>query len=449
MHFSQLKKSVLLLVLAAMMLLSACKVVVMDEVPESTKRTKATTTESTKRTTTAKTTKSKTTTETTPEDVDVPAVSADTEPTWATEAPVEIPEESEMTEPDIEVPALRVDFEEMSLLPLEDRFFLCEMAEESMDVFQQVYRAAMTFEREVVFDEPITIDRMSNVMMLINYACPEIMQIDCDYTYYTNGDGMCVSVEFHYLLNEDTYLWALEEIRTIFEELRRQTRGMSDYEKEQFAYELLIDVCTYDVTTTHSGTCYGAMLEGVARCEGYAKSFMWMMWALDIPCMTVTGDILADGERHSWNIVEINGVFGHVDATHDDVERDGEQCPVPYGFFNVSDAVVDNNRTTDRLYEILGKPVCDDESMNFHVLDGSFVDSGDSPVDYLVELIYRAVERGDARIYLQIVDPNAYYDFSEMLDPLLQEVLSSVLRSWSYQWYIYPDSQSFVIDLSY
>ena len=87
--------------------------------------------------------------------------------------------------------------------------------------------------------------------------------------------------------------------------------------------------------------------------------------------------------------------------------------------------------------------------MNFHVLDGSFVDSGDSPVDYLVVLIYRAVERGDARIYLQIVDPNAYYDFSEMLDPLLQEVLSSVLRSWSYQWYIYPDSQSFVIDLSY
>ncbi len=474
MRMKQLKKTVLLLVMAAMMLLSACKIVVMDEVPKETKRTRLTTEETTKRTTKAKTTtEPRTTPATDSEDsagtmhpTAVPEAPA-TEPPYVedTDAPATEPPEvpaatampgvrPEMTAGplpgfEVEDPNLRLDFEKMSLPALEDRFFLSAMAEESMDAFQQVYYAVANFEPEVRFREPITQERMNNIMLLINYTCPELMQIDCEYYYYTNADGMCTSVEFIYLLDESTYEWACGEISGIFDELRAQTRGMSDLEKEKFVYELIIDVCTYDRTTTHSGTCYGSMLEGVARCEGYSKAFMWMMWALDIPCMTITGDILEDGDRHSWNVVEINGVFGHVDTTHDDVEEDGEQYPYPYGFFNVSDAIVGNTRTIDRLYHVLDLPACDDESMNFHVLNGSFADSGDSAADYFVELLVWSIETGEKTVYLQCADRNAYYDLTNAIDLILNDVLSSMLNSWSYSWYVYPSSQSIVVELSY
>lgn len=465
MRARQLRKTILMLVLAAMMLLSACKVVVMDEVPKETKHTRQTTTASTKRTTKAQTTtEPKTASAKTTPDQAEGEVPATTEPPYANDTegpatePVEVPvmTEAPNTEPnmattpgyEVEVPAMRLDFEAMALPPLEARFFLNAMAEESMDAFQQVYYAASNFEPAVYFDEPITLDRMNNIMLLLNYNCPELMQIDCEYYYYTNEDNMCTSVEFVYLLDEPTYYWACDEISQIFEELRAQTRGMSDLEKEIFVYELMIDVCTYDRYTTHSGTCYGAMLEGVARCEGYSKAFMWMMWALDIPCMTITGDILADGDRHSWNVVEIDGVFGHVDVTHDDVEENGEQYPYPYGLLNVSDAIIGNTRTIDNLYYILDLPSCDD-SMNYHVINGCFVDTYDSAIDYFVELLVLSVEAGEQTIYLQCADRNAYFDLTNMIDPLLEEVLTSMLNSWSYSWYVYPSSQSIVIELSY
>lgn len=472
MRMKQLKKTVLLLVMAAMMLLSACKIVVMDEVPKETKRTRQTTTEATKRTTNGKTT-TEPTTEITSEDGagampatesdDVPVTESNSveAPEMPATEPVEIPAATAVPEVgpemtagpmpgvEVEVPDIRLDFEKMALPPLESRFFLCAMAEESMDAFQQVYYAVSNFEPEVHFREPITLERMNNIMLLLNYACPELMQIDCEYYYYTNGDGMCTSVEFIYLLDESTYEWACGEICAIFDELRAKTHGMSDLEKEQFVYELILDVCTYDLTATHSGTCYGAMLEGVARCEGYSKAFMWMMWALDIPCMTITGDILEDGERHSWNVVEIDGVFAHVDTTYDDVEEDGEQYPYPYGFFNVSDAIVGNTRTIDRLYHVLDLPACDDESMNFHVLNGCFADSGDSAVDYFAELLVLAIEAGEQTVYLQCADRSAYYDLTNILDLVMEDVFSSVLNNWQYRWYVYPSSQSIVVELSY
>ena len=58
----------------------------------------------------------------------------------------------------------------------------------------------------------------------------------------------------------------------------------------------------------------GALLKGIATCDGTALAVKVLMNRAGIPCGCVHGT-KSDGTGHMWNIVEMNGSFYHVDAT--------------------------------------------------------------------------------------------------------------------------------------
>ena len=225
-------------------------------------------------------------------------------------------------------------------------------------------------------------------------------------------------------MDEFQYTAAVEEIGALFERWQQELSGRTDYEKEKFVYEYLIETCRYDEYAAHAGSCYGALIEGVARCEGYSKSFMWAMWALDIPCMTVTGEA-ANGDaflysRHSWNIVQIDGTYCYLDATYDDVEQDGEQFPISYGFFNVDQNSVERSRETDALYLRLGVPDCASMDNSFHVKNRSYLRSGGQAAKMLSELLGRAVTSGEDRVYLKTETDEQFSELVNSIDTLLE-----------------------------
>ena len=58
-----------------------------------------------------------------------------------------------------------------------------------------------------------------------------------------------------------------------------------------------------------------------AVCEGYAKSFKYLMDELGIPCIIVTGESKnskGNIEKHAWNYVQIDQRWYAVDVTWDD-----------------------------------------------------------------------------------------------------------------------------------
>jgi len=71
----------------------------------------------------------------------------------------------------------------------------------------------------------------------------------------------------------------------------------------------------------------GALLRGVATCDGTALAIKMLMGRAGIPCGCVHGR-KEDGTGHMWNIVELNGIFYHVDAT---------KCGYLDGIFNLTD----------------------------------------------------------------------------------------------------------------
>lgn len=79
--------------------------------------------------------------------------------------------------------------------------------------------------------------------------------------------------------------------------------------------DYLAERCVVDETA--SGTALAALTEGTASSEGVAMAFEAGCQAMDIQCVPVFGRL--DGEAHVWNIITLDGMSYHVDASADGV----------------------------------------------------------------------------------------------------------------------------------
>lgn len=97
----------------------------------------------------------------------------------------------------------------------------------------------------------------------------------------------------------------------------------TNYEKILYIHDWLIDNVQYDQTLsrTNRSNIYGTLMEKYVTCQGYAKTFKYIMDSLSVPCIVVKGDATnSEGttEKHVWNYVMINDKWYAVDVTWDD-----------------------------------------------------------------------------------------------------------------------------------
>lgn len=100
-------------------------------------------------------------------------------------------------------------------------------------------------------------------------------------------------------------------------------KGMSTREKIKAVHDWLIRNVKYDYDSFLRGkvpkishTSQGALLRGVAVCDGYSKAMKKILNRLGIPCEIVIGR--CNGAGHAWNMVKTDGKWLYVDVTFDD-----------------------------------------------------------------------------------------------------------------------------------
>lgn len=106
-------------------------------------------------------------------------------------------------------------------------------------------------------------------------------------------------------------------------EINRQLEGNSDYNKIKKVHDWLINNIEYDINleSEEPYSICGALTEGKAVCEGYARSFKYIMDGLQIPCVLVSGigtNSNGETESHAWNYVQLDGKWYAIDVTWDD-----------------------------------------------------------------------------------------------------------------------------------
>ena len=115
---------------------------------------------------------------------------------------------------------------------------------------------------------------------------------------------------------------ALAEIENVKNQILSQKTGDA-YQDIKMVHDYLIDSVEYDTTLSNPDiyNIYGALVSKLSVCEGYAKSYKYLMDALGIPCVTVIGtgtNSSGQSENHAWNYVQINNIWYGVDTTWDD-----------------------------------------------------------------------------------------------------------------------------------
>ena len=130
--------------------------------------------------------------------------------------------------------------------------------------------------------------------------------------------------------------------------------GMSDYQKELALHDYLVGHCTYGFGSEEDQneyTAYGALVDGVAVCSGYAAAMNLLLSCAGVENEFVVGTATSEGENgsetenHAWNLVHIGNNWYHLDATWDDPL--GEKEILSHEFFNLSDEVIRKDHSWD------------------------------------------------------------------------------------------------------
>lgn len=117
---------------------------------------------------------------------------------------------------------------------------------------------------------------------------------------------------------------AIAELESARNQIVSQAQAQgSIYNQIKYVHDYIVDNTSYDSTISNPDiyNIYGTLVRKSSVCEGYAKSFKYVMDALDIPCIIVIGEATnssGESESHAWNYVQINNVWYAVDTTWDD-----------------------------------------------------------------------------------------------------------------------------------
>lgn len=152
-----------------------------------------------------------------------------------------------------------------------------------------------------------------------------------DKPYYLSG-----SLEVMYQYDDNKTDIEINKInnKKMVKRIKRTARkpdlaGNDDLETLLNIHDYLINHVEYDYGPINENpkkfSVAGALLEGKAVCEGYARSFKYLCDIYRIPCILVTGTIRdesfgSDFNKHMWNYVKLNNEWYIVDVTWDDFE---------------------------------------------------------------------------------------------------------------------------------
>lgn len=121
--------------------------------------------------------------------------------------------------------------------------------------------------------------------------------------------------------------------------------------QEKAIHDYMILHTAYDYDRLYNGTIpmdsyypEGLIVNGLAVCDGYRKTFQLFMDILGIECIGVTGK--GNGGAHAWNQVKLDGEWYVVDVTWDDPvpDRPGE---ISYNYFNVTTEKINQNHVAE------------------------------------------------------------------------------------------------------
>ena len=260
---------------------------------------------------------------------------------------------------------------------------------------------------------------------------PDVFWISNTYTYVYGADSTVLNLQ-SYVSADTCASMAQELIDVLHTFIANLGNSIDEYRREKYIFDFITDRCSYDSAAVNGGeswttyTIYGALVEGKAVCEGYARAAVKLFNLCGIDSVIVNGYLSGvsseSGNTHMWNLVKIEGDWYHLDITG----CDGETL-VGYQYFNVTDSQIQKSHSFAHTYSEEEKnyygnfelPACSSDALQYYQIEGFRLESLESSKqDGFPEAIVSAVRSGRDSVNIY-VDPSL--DFSQAVEKLFYQ----------------------------
>lgn len=301
--------------------------------------------------------------------------------------------------------------------------YYTQLTDTEKDIYNRLIEGVLNYKATVTFSAPVDEKTFERVFSIAYFQNPELfwwsgkmIQSEdlksCDLMY-------CLSIK------DAKACQALLD-KKVKDLVSQMTPDMPDLQKALICHNWLCMNITFDKSSLTSQTAYGAIVVGLAQCEGYAKGFNYLMNKLGIPCILITG-YREDGGTHAWNQVYLSDGWYNVDLTWDDPLLAGAADPynVSYRYMGVPTSAISekthfaiNMAPTDRTLLLFKPAQCESYSQNADINYGSYASSYEEAYEKLKASCFSAVENNRRCAHVKIASDSVY---AEVLQKLVTE----------------------------
>ena len=200
-------------------------------------------------------------------------------------------------------------------------FGSCAMPQPTSEVPPSALEAALLAawtagEESLLFDTPMPLAAVEDTYFALLDAVPELFWAADRFGYTAIGDGV-VAIAPDYLCLPDelpalrsALTEAIERIMVV-----RPSQG-SEYARAYALHDALVDERLANRLLGEDGayTAYGALVDGVAVCRGYAMAYLALLARAGITAEYVKSASMG----HGWVRARLDGRWVHIDVTWDD-----------------------------------------------------------------------------------------------------------------------------------
>ena len=274
----------------------------------------------------------------------------------------------------------------------ETRRTIMLLIEEALDQGQLSVDIAPALEGMVIADEAEFKLKLDALVFTVKEGNPEYFYYEnmiYTYYYYYDVEGGRSYIEYLIEFNikpeyQDEEVRAKEWQRLDFEAYAVaeaiMNRTQNDWQRLRLAHDYLTvknfyspdaDVATNNVVSGLRGE--------ETMCVGYAQAFQMIANRMGYPTYNIYG--YANNEAHDWNIVQLNGVWYHVDVTFDDPINNDYPAPlVQTSYFLRSDSAMAQTHRIDS-YNVPSAP---EDFLANYINEGTLAADRDSLIQTLV-----------------------------------------------------------------
>ncbi len=163
-----------------------------------------------------------------------------------------------------------------------------------------------------------TADEIVQIYSDVLLSSPELFYADNTLTYYYNTRGLVTEVEFHYRLEPEERQEAMQSYEREVDYIASLVEpALSEAEKALFVHDYLIASYTYD-TEKANYDVLSLFRDRAGVCQAYSLAYIAVLRELGMDAVMVTSDEMG----HAWNLVNVDGIWYHVDLSFDDPSPD-------------------------------------------------------------------------------------------------------------------------------